>query len=166
MTNLNYKEIREKDCKDIVGLVESARPELSTKPCAHYVFKVETVDFKDKSSVEVSWIHKWWGWNKVKLEGGKTGVVERDVLYLMLAIGTEVTAKEVVAELLKILNSAASSMEELHDHSCFTIELLNSHIDMTDFTNAYADDIDHVDQKLCTGNIFWIDDAKIMTFYC
>lgn len=165
MTNLNYKEFGYKGPEKIAGLVESARPELSTKPYTHYVFKIETADYKDKSSIEVSMVYNWWGRIKVTAEDGSTSSVSRDIEFLKLTIGTEVTAKEVMAELFKSMNAAVPSMKK-HEHACITIELLNSHIDMTDFNNAYADDIDHVDQKLCTGNIFWIDDAKIMTFYC
>jgi len=164
MTNLNYKEIEYKEPKEIAGLVESARPELITKPSTHYIFKIETVDFNDKSSIEVSWVYNWWGRIKVTVEDGRTGSVSRDISYRQLSIGTEVTAKEVVAELFKSMNAAVPSMKK-DKHACITIELLNSHIDMTDFNNAYADDIGLLDQKLCEGKLFWIDDAKIISQY-
>lgn len=162
MTNLNYKEIEYKDPKFIVGAVESARPELFTKPCTHYVFKLETVDGVGKSSISQPWVWKWHG--RVIAKDGTRSSAYKDVMFSRHFIGTEVTAKEVMAELLKSLNAAVPYMK-VHDHVCTTIELFNSHIGMTDFNNAYADDIGLLDQKLCGGKLFWIDDAKTMSQY-
>lgn len=156
MTNLNYKEI--------VGEVESSLPRQVAKR-KHYVFKVTTADFDDKSSIEVSPINKWRGCIKVTTEDGNTFYEKRDISGRSLVVGEEVDIDRVFSELSKCLDGALRARKS-EDFVCFTFEFLNCRFDFEDcyaeFNHIFnvREPFDHLPNKRLKR-----ESAKTITFY-
>lgn len=166
MTNLDYKWIARKGPKEIVQFLESKYPDLLSEHHKHYVFKFDTLNFADKSTIIVKDLKKSVVRIKIGTKDSKTCFVSRVIWSHNIEVGPEVKL-EAVMEVLKKYFSAALRDSKPSKDVCFTFEYLNSHLDYHDFIKKFAEVI-LMDESLGIPpfKITWMQRAKILNIYC